>query len=104
MHRINNRTLLSDEAHEYLHEVLEVKIDNPRYSHAGLKGGSTAWVFTQAAFFTEKQSDAQTEYAVLFDGDPQARDRFSDLNTKFLEGLLNDPSYRRTLARVLDGS
>jgi len=104
MRQINDRALLSEEAHSYLHEVLNVKIDNPRYSHAGLKGGSTAWVLTQAAFFTEKEDGMQTEYALLFDGSRQAQNRFSEMRVDFLEGLLNNASYRRTLAQTLGGS
>ena len=104
MQQINDRALMTEEAHGYLHGVLEVKIDNPRYSHAGLKGGSTTWVFTQAAFFTEKQDGTQTEYVVLLDGSPKAQNRLSDLNDDFGKGLMNDPSYRRTLAQTLGGS
>lgn len=53
---INNRKFLSAEAYEILANVLESLMENPgnkkQFIHAGMKGGSTAWVLTKTLYAT----------------------------------------------------
>jgi D-alanyl-D-alanine carboxypeptidase len=101
MQRINERTLPAEGAQEELSAVLRTTVESPRFSHAGLKGGSTGWVLTQAGFFTETEDSTQTELALLFNGSRQAQNRMAALDEDVLNGLLDDPSYRQALARTL---
>jgi D-alanyl-D-alanine carboxypeptidase len=100
MQRINDRTL-PEGTQEELSAVLRATVESPRFSHAGLKGGSTPWILTRAGFFTGAEDGTQTELVLLFDGTRQAQARMADLDEEILNGLLEDPSYRRALARTL---
>ncbi len=106
MRDVNDRALLDEGARIFFYEVVngivrESPENRERFAYAGSKGGSTAWVFTEAAFFTEHDGGAQTEYAVLFDGPPQAQNRLVSNFNDFRQGVLGDPSFRKTLAQEL---
>jgi len=54
MKKINSRTYFSSSTQKYLDEVMEVLLENPAnrqwLEHAGMKGGSTAFVLTKALY------------------------------------------------------
>ncbi len=64
MKKINNRTYFDKETQNYLDEVMESALENPKnrswLKHAGNKGGSTAFLITKALYTTDK-NDNKTE-------------------------------------------
>ena len=68
-HVINNRKFFDHKTYEILSKVLETIMENPanKYwlSHAGMKGGSTAWVLTKAMYATTTAGD-RFELAYFF--------------------------------------
>ncbi|MCC3377724.1 D-alanyl-D-alanine carboxypeptidase, partial [Cohnella sp. REN36] len=69
MQKINSRTYFSKEVQTYLHPLLEGIMENPAnkqwLQHAGKKGGSTAYILTDAMYATTKEG-TRTELAVFF--------------------------------------
>ncbi len=69
MKKINSRTYFSTKTHEYLDEVMEFLLQNPRnrkwLEHTGMKGGSTMFVLTKALYATDKKGN-KTELAYFF--------------------------------------
>jgi D-alanyl-D-alanine carboxypeptidase len=69
MKKINSRTHFSEKTQLYLDEVMEYLLDNPAnrqwLEHAGMKGGSTAFVLTKALYATDKKGN-KTELAYFF--------------------------------------
>ncbi|MGB3465300.1 MAG: serine hydrolase [Cyclobacteriaceae bacterium] len=61
MQKINSRTYFSEKTHFYLDEVMEYILENPAnrnwLDHAGMKGGSTAFVLTKALYATKKSGE-----------------------------------------------
>ena len=69
MRKINTKTYFDVEAQRYLDEVMEGLMENPAnrkwLEHAGMKGGSTAFVLTKAFYATDKKGN-KTELAYFF--------------------------------------
>ncbi len=70
MRKINSRKYFSKEVHAYLNPCLEGLMQNPSnqawLQHAGKKGGSTAFVLTEALYATDKKGNT-TEIAYFMD-------------------------------------
>lgn len=68
-HVINNRKYFDEKTYEILSNILEYIMENPEnktwLKHAGMKGGSTPWVFTKATYATTK-GDERYEFAYFF--------------------------------------
>ena len=68
--KMNSRTYFSQEVHNYLNPVMETLMQNPDnqswLAHAGMKGGSTAFVLTKANYATDKKGNT-TELAYFMD-------------------------------------
>lgn len=83
---LNNRRYFDTAAYGILSYVLEFVMDNPAnqqwLKHAGMKGGSTAWVLTKTLYATTKQG-ARIEMAYFFNG-------LAPGETKKLQGWMND--------------
>ncbi|WP_177217238.1 serine hydrolase [Thermoflexibacter ruber] len=64
--KINSRTYFDANTQAYLDEVMEFLLENPAnkswLEHAGMKGGSTAFVLTKALYATDKKGN-KTELA-----------------------------------------
>lgn len=62
MQKINSRTYFDKETQQHLVNVLEGIMENPAnkkiLKHAGMKGGSTAWVLTKAVYATTVDDDS----------------------------------------------
>ncbi len=71
MARLNSRSLLSESVHSFLSPVLEQLMESPEnrewLARAGKKGGSTAFVRTEALYATTKDG-RQLELALFADG------------------------------------
>jgi D-alanyl-D-alanine carboxypeptidase len=69
MKKINSREYFSEQTQKYLDEVMEYILDNPAnkewLEHCGMKGGSTAFVLTEALYATDKKGN-KTEMAYFF--------------------------------------
>ena len=69
MKKINHRTYFDEQSQKYLDEVMEYILENPAnrewLEHSGMKGGSTAFVLTNALYATDKKGN-QTEMAYFF--------------------------------------
>ena len=69
MKKINSKTYFDTDAQKYLDEVMEGLMENPAnrkwLKHAGKKGGSTAFVLTEAFYATDKKGNT-TELAYFF--------------------------------------
>lgn len=66
---LNKRLYLSEAAYGFISEILESLMENPAnqqwLKHAGMKGGSTAWVLTKTMYATT-QADTRIELAYFF--------------------------------------
>ena len=69
MKKINSKTYFDSETQKYLDEVMEGLMRNPAnrkwLKHAGMKGGSTAFVLTKASYATDNKGNT-TELAYFF--------------------------------------
>lgn len=69
MKKINSKTYFDSKTQEYLDEVMEGFMESPTnrkwLKHAGMKGGSTAFVLTKASYATDKKGNT-TELAYFF--------------------------------------
>ncbi|MBW1294005.1 serine hydrolase [Aquimarina litoralis] len=69
MQKLNSKSYFDSKTHEYLDEVMEGLMENPAnqkwLTHAGMKGGSTAFVLTKAFYATDKKGN-KTELAYFF--------------------------------------
>ncbi|GED14620.1 serine hydrolase [Aneurinibacillus migulanus] len=105
MQKINSRSYFSKEVQQYLHPVMEGIMQNPANQqwllHAGKKGGSTAYILTDAMYATDKQG-AKTELAVFFN-DLQAKesDRLTAALNEFELLLLRDEKFRQKVIEEL---
>ncbi len=71
MKKINSRTFFTETEQKHMDALMEGLLENPKnrawLSHAGFKGGSTAFVFTMALYATTKKGE-RTELAYFFNG------------------------------------
>lgn len=69
MHKINSRTYFDSTTQHYIDLLMEGVLDNPKnrewLTHAGFKGGSTAFILTMALYATTKDGET-TELAYFF--------------------------------------
>lgn len=103
--KINGHQYFSPEVHRHLDYVLEFVLDNPAnrswLEHAGMKGGSTAFVLTKATYATDKQGN-KTELAYFFNDITLAESAtLSKSMNSFELKLLKDPAFREEVKSVL---
>lgn len=83
---LNNRRYFDAAAYDILSDVLETVMENPAnqqwLKHAGMKGGSTAWVLTKTLYATTKDGK-RIEMAYFFNN-------LLPLENKKLQGWMND--------------
>jgi D-alanyl-D-alanine carboxypeptidase len=86
MKKINSRTYFDTKTQQYLDEVMEFLLENPKNSewlvHCGMKGGSTAFVLTKALYATDKKG-IKTELAYFLND-------LSTFETIKLQGSMNE--------------
>lgn len=105
MKKINSRTYFSLKTHQYLDEVMEFLLDNPAnrkwLKHVGMKGGSTAFVLTNALYATDKTGN-KTELAYFFnDLGVLQRIRLERSMNAFELKILTDEAFRNKIEREL---
>ncbi len=105
MKKINSRTYFSSSTQKYLDEVMEVLLENPAnrqwLEHAGMKGGSTAFVLTKALYASDKKGN-KTELAYFLDNlGPLENARLQRSMNEFELKILTDEVFRRKVENEL---
>lgn len=102
MGRINGRKYFPAKTQQVLDGVLEwpLQVSEPArrvYAHLGFKGGSTAWILTQAFYGRTKAGD-MVEGAIFFnDLTPSESEKLQVGLDVFIAGLFKDETLRRKL-------
>jgi D-alanyl-D-alanine carboxypeptidase len=101
---INNRKYFDKGTYNVLSQILETVMENPAnqewIEHAGMKGGSTAWVLTKALYATLKNND-RIELAYFFnDLTPAENIKLQGWMNSFELKILSDKAFRETIART----
>ncbi|MFD0679071.1 MULTISPECIES: serine hydrolase [unclassified Paenibacillus] len=104
--KINGRNVFAPAIQKHLQTVLEGLMQNPAnrlwLEHAGSKGGSTAFVLTQAIYATDKEGN-RTELAIFFnDLDKMQMEKLSSSLNVFGQKLLQDAEFRDKAAPGMD--
>jgi D-alanyl-D-alanine carboxypeptidase len=102
---LNTRKFMDANAYGILAEVLETVMENPVnrqwLKHSGSKGGSTAWVLTQALYATTKK-DIRIELAYFFnDLSPQENERLQGWMNDFELAILTNEGFRKRVKAAL---
>ncbi|NGQ95757.1 serine hydrolase [Brevibacillus sp. SYP-B805] len=106
LQKMNSRTFFESSVQKHLNVVMEGIMQNPAnqswLEHAGRKGGSTAYVLTEAMYATDKQGN-QTELAMFFHRlSPTELTKLSSAINAFELKLLRDSEFRRKIQNELD--
>ncbi|MEK5433608.1 serine hydrolase [Lysinibacillus sp. FSL R7-0073] len=105
LEKLNSKNYFTEDVHKYLDPVMEQLMQNPRnqgwLTHAGQKGGSTAFVLTLAAYAEDKEGN-QTEIA-FFANDLKTMEqiKLSTSMNSFQLKFLTDEKFRVRLQREL---
>lgn len=99
---INNRKFLAEEAYSILAKVLETVMENPAnkktFLHAGMKGGSTAWVLTKTLYATLVTGE-KIEMAYFFNNlNSEQQDNLQSWMNSFEREVLTSEAFRQKLA------
>ena len=99
---LNNRKFFSEAAYSVLMDVMEFLMENPEnqqwLKHAGMKGGSTAWVLTNVVYATKKDNTA-IELAYFFNElTPAENKKLQKWSNAFLLKTLLDNDFRNKMA------
>ncbi|MBD2861062.1 serine hydrolase [Paenibacillus oceani] len=105
MAKLNGRDHFTAEVHRYLDPVMEGLMENPAnrelFRHAGRKGGSTAYVLTDAIYATAKDG-TRIELALFFNGlNAVEMMKLSASLNAFELKLLTEPLYAETVGRKI---
>lgn len=101
---INQKTILPKNMQAVLDEIIETAMTNPRnqawLKHAGQKGGSTKWVFTLAAYFTDHQQN--TTELVFFANDLQPLHlmKLQENANAFMVKIVKDKEFLKTCTNL----
>jgi len=106
MAKINSRSFLSPEVHSYLDEVMEFLLENPKnrewLEHAGMKGGSTAFVLTKA-LYAEDKSGNKIELAYFIDDmSPLENTKLQMSMNAFELAILTDKTFRSKVVEAIN--
>lgn len=105
LEKLNSKNYFSEDVHKYLDPVMEQLMQNPNnqewLTHAGQKGGSTAFVLTLAAYAEDKKGN-QTEIA-FFANDLNTMEqlKLSNSMNSFQLKFLTDEGFRIRLKKEL---
>lgn len=103
LEKLNNKNFFSAEVHKYLDPVMEQLMQNPKnqewLTHAGQKGGSTAFVLTLAAYAEDKEGN-QTEIAFFANNlNTLEQIKLSNSMNSFQLRFLTDDKFRKRLKK-----
>ncbi len=106
MKKLNSKTYFSDSVHVYLDEVMEglmeSKANQELFSHAGMKGGSTAFVLTKAMYATDKEGNTFSIAYFLNDLSMLENTRLSMSMNSFELALLSNDDFLEKLTAELN--
>jgi D-alanyl-D-alanine carboxypeptidase len=102
---LNNRAFFDDDTYAVLSGVLESIMENPAnktwLKHAGMKGGSTAWVLTKALYATTQKGE-RIEMAYFFNNlTINENDMLQGWMNSFELNVLSKPEFRKKIAEAL---
>jgi D-alanyl-D-alanine carboxypeptidase len=102
---LNNRKFFDENTYGIISEVLESVMENPAnqkwLKHAGMKGGSTAWVLTKAVYATTKD-DTKIEMAYFFNNlTEQENSSLQKWMNSFELKVLSDAGFRKKITETL---
>lgn len=102
---LNNRAFFDDDTYAVLSGVLESIMENPAnktwLKHAGMKGGSTAWVLTKALYATT-QKDERIEMAYFFNNlTINENDKLQGWMNSFELEVLSKAEFRKKISEAL---
>ncbi len=105
MQKINSRTWFDSLTHVHLAKLLEWPMDNPANAewldHAGIKGGSTAFVLTKTMYATDKYGNT-TEMALFFNGLEMAENTYLQMHmNQFDVDVLRNQAFLRQVQKSL---
>lgn len=105
--KLNNRSYYSKKVYTYLIPVMEQMMQNPGNQksllHAGTKGGSSAYILTQALYATDKKSN-KTEIAIFFNNlTPEENKKLQPHLNQFHTSVLYDAKFREELKKLKGG-
>ncbi|TCW41549.1 D-alanyl-D-alanine carboxypeptidase [Laceyella sacchari] len=101
MKKLNNRSYYPKKTYKHLIPVMEQIMEIPGnkewLSHAGLKGGSTLYILTQAFYATDRQGN-KTELAIFFNNlTPEENSQLQAHLNEFDLRVMTDPQFRKEL-------
>ncbi|MEW4282711.1 serine hydrolase [Priestia koreensis] len=106
MNRLNNREL-SLKVHQYLDPLLEWPMKLPQiqqdFQRFGAKGGSTAYVLTDALYATSKDGEKTAVAIFLQDLTPSQQEKLQQSIEAFEYRLLTDAAYQTEVEKQLSG-
>jgi D-alanyl-D-alanine carboxypeptidase len=102
---LNNRAYFDDDTYAVLSGVLETIMENPAnkawLKHAGMKGGSTAWVLTKALYATTQKGE-RIEMAYFFNNlTINESDQLQGWMNSFELNVLSKADFRKKISEVL---
>jgi D-alanyl-D-alanine carboxypeptidase len=105
MKKLNNRSYYSKKTYKHLIPVMEQIMEIPGnkewLSHAGLKGGSTLYILTQAFYATDKQGN-KTALAIFFNNlTPEENSQLQANLNEFDLKVMTDPQFRKELKMLM---
>lgn len=103
---LNNRKFFDENTYGLIAEVLETIMENAQNRewliHAGMKGGSTAWVLTKALYATTKKGE-RIEMAYFFnDLTEKENTRVQGWMNSFELAALKDEDFRKKIGAALN--
>ncbi len=102
---LNNRAFFDDDTYAVLSGVLESIMENPAnktwLKHAGMKGGSTAWVLTKALYATTQKGE-RIEMAYFFNNlTINENDKLQGWMNSFELNVLSKAEFRKKVSEAL---
>lgn len=105
MKKINSKTYFDVETHKYLDVLMEGLMENPAnrqwLKHAGMKGGSTAFVLTKASYATDKKGNKTALAYFLNDLSVLENTRLQGSLNEFELKILTDNEFRQKIKSEL---
>jgi len=105
MQKINNRDYFKAEVQQILDQIMEWPMLNPGnqavFKHLGQKGGSTAFILTDAFYATDKKG-SKLSCAFFFNNLTEKENAMIDRNFGMFEGsIITDATFRQKLITAL---
>ncbi len=104
MGKLNSKTFFQKELQQRLDSVMEGLMENPKnrewLKHAGQKGGSTAFLLTNAAYATDKEGNSTEVAFFTNDLETTEMEEISNNLNEFILKILRDEDFRKKLEEL----